>query len=307
MGPEVGSGMELGFETIGNATLICHDRRPVLATDPWLQGSAFFGSWVLSHEVPEPQRQAVEACEYVWISHGHPDHLSWESLERLREKTFLVPNHFGERLHRELQGRGFKVKLLLDRVWKQLSPRIRVLSIPDYNQDAVLLVELGGSLLVNVNDAEERGWGRFVRKVAAGFGRSFLLAPPRNPDAPLFQLYDEDGRWVPVPEDDVPGGVALARRAELLGVRYVVPFSGMHRYQRKDSLWAAPYLPRLDDCAATFRSRTSELTPAFVRYDALRDDLRPIEPAPRAIVPLCCRAKLPRRPCSTPVTRSSAT
>ena len=28
--------MELGFETIGNATLICYDRTPVLVTDPWI-------------------------------------------------------------------------------------------------------------------------------------------------------------------------------------------------------------------------------------------------------------------------------
>ena len=26
--------MELGFETIGNATLICYDRTPILVTDP---------------------------------------------------------------------------------------------------------------------------------------------------------------------------------------------------------------------------------------------------------------------------------
>ena len=30
--------MESGFETIGNAVLICHDQRPVLVTDPWIVG-----------------------------------------------------------------------------------------------------------------------------------------------------------------------------------------------------------------------------------------------------------------------------
>ena len=37
--------MQLGFETIGNATLIAFDEGPVLATDPWISGSAYFGSW----------------------------------------------------------------------------------------------------------------------------------------------------------------------------------------------------------------------------------------------------------------------
>ena len=36
--------MDLGFETIGNACLIAHDRGPVVATDPWLSGTAYFGS-----------------------------------------------------------------------------------------------------------------------------------------------------------------------------------------------------------------------------------------------------------------------
>lgn len=35
--------MDLGFDTIGNATLICYDRGPVLVTDPWVRGSAYFG------------------------------------------------------------------------------------------------------------------------------------------------------------------------------------------------------------------------------------------------------------------------
>ena len=36
--------MDLGFETIGNATLICHDKIPVLITDSWIIGLAYFGT-----------------------------------------------------------------------------------------------------------------------------------------------------------------------------------------------------------------------------------------------------------------------
>jgi len=37
-----------------------------------------------------------------------------------------------------------------------LSDRIRVMCLPDYNQDAVLLVEIGDALLINANDASAR-------------------------------------------------------------------------------------------------------------------------------------------------------
>lgn len=87
--------MDLGFETIGNACLICHDKGPVLATDPWIKGSAYFGSWTTSHVIPEEQLSHVKACKYLWISHGHPDHLSQESLAELKDKEILLPDHFG--------------------------------------------------------------------------------------------------------------------------------------------------------------------------------------------------------------------
>ena len=52
----------IGFETIGNGTIICHDGGPVLATDPWLIGSAYFGSWGMPYEVPEEQYENIKNC-----------------------------------------------------------------------------------------------------------------------------------------------------------------------------------------------------------------------------------------------------
>lgn len=44
--------IELGFDTIGNATVIAYDQGPILATDPWIGGAPYFGSWALAHEIP---------------------------------------------------------------------------------------------------------------------------------------------------------------------------------------------------------------------------------------------------------------
>ena len=166
--------MELGFETIGNATLICHDRGPLITTDPWIHGSAYFGSWITSHEIPAEQLAHVEACKYLWISHGHPDHLSPESLERLRDKEILLPDHHGGRIAKDLEQAGYRVRVLADGVWTPLSDRVRVLSIADFCQDAILLVDLDGRLIVNSNDASDNGAGPFVRETVR---RSSTRAP----------------------------------------------------------------------------------------------------------------------------------
>jgi hypothetical protein len=279
--------MELGFETIGNATLICHDNGPVLVTDPWVDGSAYFGSWTLSHEIPEAQREHIQRCRYVWLSHGHPDHLSPESLENLRGKTVLLPNHFGHRIRDDLKAQGYNVQVLVDRVWTRLTPRLRVMCIPDMNQDAVLLVDMDGRLVVNLNDAGDRGWGRFVRKVIRGYDETYLLALSGYGDADMINYFTESGERIPpYAAAKTPVGRTIARMSGLYGVRYFVPFSSMHKYQRADSIWASEYTTTLGDYAQGFESTTCELLPAFIQRDFLRDCVEPIHPRERSIHPV---------------------
>lgn len=277
--------MELGFETIGNAALICHDRVPVLVTDPWIKGPAYFGSWILSHEIPERQLEAIRQCEYAWVSHGHPDHLSSESIELLRGKKFLVPNHFGARIYNDLKSQGFDVHTLVDRTWHTLSPRLRVMCIPDVNQDAVLLIELGGRLLVNLNDAGDRGWGRFVRDVIRQYDGVFLMALSGYGDADMINYFDENGAAIPPPAARrTPVGQTISRMADHYGARYFVPFSSMHKYQRKDSAWASQYTTTLADYPRGFSSNRCELLPAFIRYDLATDRLEEIKPRENEVV-----------------------
>ena len=141
--------MDVGFETIGNATLIVHDNGPVLVTDPWIKESAYFGSWTRAHEIPEEQMDAIMRSEYVWLSHGHPDHLSMASLRLLKDKKILLADHVGGRIAGDLRRLGFQVSVLKDRAWTRLSPRINVVCHSDYNQDSLLLVDVNGTLLVD--------------------------------------------------------------------------------------------------------------------------------------------------------------
>jgi hypothetical protein len=279
--------MELGFETIGNATLVCHDGGPVLVTDPWLDGGAYFGSWTRSHEIPGEQREAIGACTFVWLSHGHPDHLSGESLERLEDKELLLPDHHGGRIRRDLEGQGYRVRVLKDRAWTTLSPRCHVVCVADSNQDAVLLVDLGGRLVVNLNDAGERGWSPFVKATMRRYPETYLLRLSGFGDADMIHYLDEDGRRIPPPAAArVPPGQTISRMVDGYGARYFVPFSSMHRYQRADSFWANQYTTSLADYATGYCSKTCELLPAFVQVDLARDSVERIDPPEARVEPL---------------------
>jgi hypothetical protein len=271
--------MDLGFETIGNASLICHDHHPILVTDPWIQGPAYFGSWTCSHEIPEQQMQAIMDCEYLWISHGHPDHLSTASLDLLKDKKILLPDHHGGRIKSELESLGFAVQILQDRVWIQVSKNIKIMCIANYNQDAILLIDLDGTLIVNKNDAIDTGWGTFVRKLVRGYKLSFLLALSGYGDADMINFFDEDGaRILPPAAEKVPPGGSIARMTEFFGTKFFVPFSSMHKYQRRDSIWANQCTTGLDDYRKGFNSPTAEILPAYIQYDCRRQTVQEITP-----------------------------
>jgi hypothetical protein len=279
--------MELGFETIGNATLICYDKTPILVTDPWIVGSAYFGSWRLSHEIPQEQMDAIKRCEYVWCSHGHPDHMSGESLKLLKDKKFLLPNHAGNRIASGMQKEGFNISILQDRVWTSLSPRIRVLSIADYNQDAIILVNINGTLVVDLNDASDRGWGYFVKKAISNYKDTFLLRLFGYGDSDMINYFDEAGvRLEPAAARKFPLGRSIANAAAAYGVRYVIPFSSMHRYQRTDSIWANQYVTPLEAYRVGFTSNQCELLPAFVRYDCVKQHFTEIGPKENPDIPI---------------------
>lgn len=272
----------LGFDTVGNATLIAYDGDPVLATDPWIKGSAYFGSWALSHEIPDEQANAVQSARYVWFSHGHPDHLNPDCLPLFKRQQILVPDHVGGRIATHLRSEGFQVRILPHDQWVPLTPSIKVRCLPDRNQDAVLLVDMNGSLVVNVNDSGERGSPELV-SVIRQYSRSFLLRPSTYGDTTMINFFDESGRRLPtIPEIQraagVKAGERLSNAAKAFGVTDVIPFSAMHRYQRADSAWANAHTTSIEDHYWGFDSTRLRLLPAFVRCDIERDEVTELNP-----------------------------
>ncbi len=277
--------MDLGFETIGNATVVVHDGAPVLVTDPWVQGSAYFGSWALSYEIPAEQDRAIRSAAAVWFSHGHPDHLNPASLPLFHDTRILLPDHVGGRIAADLTRDGYRVDVLPDNQWVRISDRVRVLCIADSGQDAILLIDVGGRLVVDLNDAQDRGWGPLVKRVIRAFPQSMMLRLSGYGDADMINFVDEDGERIPSPaqmrrEIGWEVGADVARMTETFGANHFVPFSSFHRYQRSDSVWANEWTTPLEEYARGFRSETVELLPAFVRYDCTTDLWEGIDPSP---------------------------
>jgi len=278
------------FDTIGNATVICYEDKPILATDPWIQGPAYFGSWKLSHEIPPAQRDAIKNVKYLWFSHGHPDHINADSLLALSDRTILLPDHVGGRINRDMTAQGLKTQVMPDREWVQLSPRIRAMCVSDYNQDALLFIDINGRLLVNFNDGNALGSERFVKKIIKQFKRSFLMRLFSYGDADMINYFEINGERIPpAAAQKRPVGPVMAGYAEMYGCTDAIPFSCFHAYQRSDSIWVNQYTTPCDVFSEGFDSKTVRLLPAFISYDCVTDqytELKPAELPPRLVDPI---------------------
>ena len=230
--------------TTGNATLIAYDTTPIVCTDPWIgdEEPAYFGSWILSHKIPREIKHDIYNSEYIWFSHGHPDHLNPTSLERFRANKILLPDHVNARIYKDLFGLGYSVSVLPDRKWVQLSPNIKIQSITTLIQDSVLLLDVCGKLFINLNDAGVRDCARYIQKISSGYAHSYVLALSGYGDADMINLYNENGSFItPKAASKPSAGKKLTEFARATGAKAIIPFSSFHQYQRTDSIWAQEY------------------------------------------------------------------
>ncbi len=272
----------LGCKTIGNATLIAFEDIPILATDPWLGEGAYFGSWTLSHPIPQQEKDEILACQYVWFSHGHPDHLNGDSLAYFKNAQILLPDHYGKRIYSDLLEQGYQVSILPNREWVQLSKNIKVFCISDYFQDSILLVDINGHLFVNLNDANDRGWGKTVRSIVNNYKNTYLLKLSGYGDADMINFFTESGeRILPDAAKKRSVGSQLTTYLKLYRCNHVIPFSSFHTYQRADSIWANEYTTPASSYTEGFDYRLGELLSPFQQIDCVTGEISSIKTVER--------------------------
>lgn len=266
--------MDLGFQTCGNASVIAYDGDvPVLVTDPWIRGQQYFGSWALPYLFTPQQREHLAKVSYVWLSHGHPDHLNFESLEIFRDKILLVPTHRGDRIASDLRRLGFKVQDLPGGQWLQLSPRVRIFCCTDWNQDAALLIAFGTRCAVlNLNDGGALGTRAQLLRELLPFRTRFVFRLINYGDADMMNFFTEDGqRITPIAGYPKPLGYEYSKLLKHWHATHTAPFSCNHVYARTDSQWASQYETPQDAHFRGFVAKRGQFIPGYFSYDVLQD------------------------------------
>ena len=281
--------MSFTVETFGNAIVqLCENGEPILTTDPWLTGTAYFGSWALERPLTPTQMQRAKDSAFLWISHGHPDHLHAESLATLpRGKTILLPDHYHPEIRDTLIGDGFDVRVLPYKKWVKLNDHVEVLCLDNWNQDAVLVIRAGDALLINLNDSPLFGEGAFLRSLVRRHPnkKTYLFALCAV-DADMINFVNaNDQRVNGDPDERKPGAVwTVARIADYLGVSTYCMSSSQHKYVRRDSIWANPYRLGWEDVSSHWSRPNIRVAEPYVSIDLTSGAITPA-PAPKTAEP----------------------
>ena len=263
----------IGAQTIGNATVVAYDKKPILTTDPWLglDHYAYFGSWYLPYDIPENINKDILSSKFIFFSHGHPDHLNPDSIHKFKNNKIILGDHVGKRIFNDLKSQGFDVSILKERVWTELSKNISVMSISTKIQDTILLIKIRDDVFININDAGPMNH-RFIKKVVKRFKRKFLLSISGWGDADMINFYDKENKFIePLAAKKHPVGDYLSLIAKLFSANYVIPFSSFHEYQREDSIWANKYVTPMEEYKNGIHQNINFVEP-FAFINSEKDD-----------------------------------
>lgn len=138
---------------VGHACLEIEARHRNILCDPWWEGPAYTGQW---HPWPTPRPGGLteRSIDYLYLSHGHEDHLHLPTLKKLRVGSVLVPELLAG-------GMGDFLRSTLDTSHVIEMPHGKTLTLPGGLRatcyanlsDSMLVLEDGDQVVVNANDA----------------------------------------------------------------------------------------------------------------------------------------------------------
>jgi hypothetical protein len=146
---------------VGHACIVVECGGASILMDPWFFGKIFNNSWTL---LPEPvfDRSLLEKIDYIWISHEHPDHCHFPTLDSLPPEfknrvTILFQNRDCEKMLAAFRQIGYEHHRLLPH--REIVPlgdasgAPRVYCYHAGLMDSALAVLGDGQVIFNGNDA----------------------------------------------------------------------------------------------------------------------------------------------------------
>ena len=197
-----------------------------LLTDPWLVGPAFLGAW--THYPPPLVDVPSLRPDAIWISHEHSDHFHEPTLARFdRAIPIYVPDFPNRRIVERLRQMGFSRVTPMpfgESIEIGRGFRLTCYEPGSLWNDAVVLIEVDGLRLLNLNDAG------LNRRIAGLVAPVDVIASSFSPGAsgyPLTWTHLDDRQKTSINERARQGILRMLKEAvAMYGSQYVLPYAG---------------------------------------------------------------------------------
>ncbi len=90
----INKDIKVKIRYINHAFLIIESDKFKFATDPWALGPAFNTGWWLKHKTINNWKNELNSCDFIYISHNHPDHCHELTLSHINKNIPIVVPDF---------------------------------------------------------------------------------------------------------------------------------------------------------------------------------------------------------------------
>lgn len=237
----------LSVELVAHASIVVRVGNVRLLTDPWWEGSVFADGWAPVASCPLGASDLAN-IDYIWISHGHPDHFHRPTLSHIAAVArpglcVLLPQSTeAAALSNALRRMGYRhIRTLPRDRWVRLGDNFDIRCVPfdplarwEDQGDSCLFVRHRDLVLLNLNDcAVEERWQARGLLARAGIDRADILCTQFSYGQWAGNVHDESSRAA-------KAGRKLQRlslQASSFGARWVIPFASFFRFCHEENAY----------------------------------------------------------------------
>ncbi len=220
---------KLRISYLCHACLLMETERFKFAIDPWLVGPAFSRGWWLEDVPPGGAMEELNSCDFIYISHNHPDHLHAETLSMVRkDMPLLTADYASGSSACYLESLGFKdVQTMgFDEHYVLPEAEFSIAAIPsgDFRDDSGLFFQVGTFSAMLGVDCNFLDFHRFPKNLTM-LSSSFVGTSSGFPLC--FENYSEEEKQFIITRSNASALFSTKQMLGAAGSPYFMPYAGM--------------------------------------------------------------------------------
>ena len=147
--------MRINF--INHACVTIEENNEMIMFDPWFFGKVFNNSWSLIKETNIDELD-LSNLKFILITHEHPDHLHWATLQLIKERTLndiriLIPRRNNKNVIKQIIKLGFQAAEIPSNKQFKISNNFKVTNFTT-GHDSAYIIQTKEKTILNQNDCK---------------------------------------------------------------------------------------------------------------------------------------------------------